>query len=119
MLDTPALTLPHPRWTERRFVVVKSVKGSGIKTMSRCLGVIPCLVILRIVPEVKTAFKRLHQVGRFCLLLAHKQDDLNRRALLKLQKWQVNLAPRVQFCHVSNGLHPTFPRHKASLLVKS
>src|SRR5438128_1940406 len=65
--------------TGRRFVEDKSVNGIGTKTMSPCLGIVPIRVVLGIVPELKTCFGGVDQVGSL-VVLGCEHDNFYRGA---------------------------------------
>lgn len=49
--------------TGLRFIEVRSLNGIGISTISRCLGVIPDLVVDGVVPEGEGGFSRFEEIG--------------------------------------------------------
>src|SRR5882672_1583851 len=48
--------------TGRRRCEERSVKGIGMRTISPCSGIVPILVIYRIIPEIQAALRRREQV---------------------------------------------------------
>src|SRR5262249_55517413 len=60
--------------TGRRRLEVRSVNGTGTRTMSPWLGVVSVLVSQRIVRDFCTAFRRVHQVARILRLRGENQN---------------------------------------------
>src|SRR5262245_44808326 len=63
--------------TGLRLVLVRSVKGTGTRTMSRCSGIVPVLVVKGIVPEIENAGRGGHQIARL-VFFGQEDDDIHR-----------------------------------------
>src|SRR5581483_2794 len=61
--------------TGRRFCDDKSVNGTGTRTMSPWAGIVPVLVVGRVIPEAEATGGRGRQVGRLVAPLDHEHRD--------------------------------------------
>src|SRR5689334_10297601 len=77
------------------FEVVRSLNGTAMSTMSRCSGVVPGGVIVRVVPKVHCCRRRSPQAGELVLLL--REDHHLDPAPLRQGQCQLDLTALAYF----------------------